>query len=611
MEMIRKYLLVVSTLLCLQGSVMGQTASKPYEGLKEWSDTREQRMEWFNEARFGMFIHWGLYAAAGGIWKDEVYPQHYSEWIQTWAKIPSEEYSKVLKPQFTAAKFNADEWAKLAHNAGMKYVIITSRHHDGFSIFNSNEEFSKNNPITGGTNISPKGRDLYGELVTAFKNKGMKVGAYYSLLDWQHPDSYEGFQFNENKNNHVPDHEVYKKYMYNQIRELAQNYEAFDVLWPDFSRKDREGEAWGTKKILQDLIQWRPNVLVNNRFWNGLENKNGDMGTPEKYVPPTGLEGMYWEASHTMNESYGYSKHDEKWKSFEKIMRLFVETVSKGGNFLLNVGPDAEGLIPDKAVALLKQVGEWMDVNSESIYGTMASPFSALDWGYATQKKGKLYLHVFDMPEEGKLSLPIHNKIRKIYPLANKKQKLKSKQKEHNLIINIPVDNQVKQPQVLVVEYKGDLKVSEQQVTSQRDGSLLLTADNAKLKTTKGMRLQGASHNNPDKPNGIAGWNSQEDEVSWIVNSNRPGKYKVLLSYLPVNDKSGEVEILVNDRSYIADLAIGENQKEFLEINVGEVELTQEELGSSGIRVILKLKEISGSELPEIEGVKLVPVDAK
>lgn len=586
--------------------VNAQSQSAPYEGLEEWSNTQEQRMKWFNEARFGMFIHWGLYAAAGGIWKDEVYPQHYSEWIQTWANIPSGEYSKVLKPQFTAAKFDADEWAKLARSAGMKYVIITSRHHDGFSIFNSEEEFAKNNSVTGGTNISPEGRDLYGELVTAFKNQGMKVGAYYSLLDWQHPDSYEAFQFNENKDKHVPNHEVYKEYMYNQIRELAQNYDALDVLWPDFSRKDREGEAWGTKRILQDLIRWRPNILVNNRFWNGLENKNGDMGTPEKYVPPTGLEGMYWEASHTMNESYGYSKHDEKWKSYGKIIQLFVETVSKGGNFLLNVGPDAEGLIPDKAVDLLTQVGEWMDVNSESIYGTTASPFSALDWGYATQKKGKLYLHVFDMPAEEELRLPIHNKIKKIYPLANKKQKLKSRQEEKELIISLSAVYE-EQPVVFVVEYEGDLKVFEQKITSQRDGSLLLTADNAKLTATKGMRLQGASHNNPDKPNGIAGWSSVEDEVSWIVNGNRPGTYKIWLSYLPSKGKSGEVEVLVNDRSYAAILKEGEAEKEFLEIEVGKVELTQAELGSSGIHVVLKMKELSGEELPEIEGVKLIP----
>ena len=141
-------------------------------------------MEWFREARFGLFIHWGLYSAAAGSWDGKQYPQHYAEWIQAWAKVPSKSYAEVLKPKFTAAKFNADEWASLADEAGMKYMIITYRHHEGFSIFNSQEPFALKNNVTGGTNISPKGRDLYGEIITAFHKKGLKAGAYYSLLDW-------------------------------------------------------------------------------------------------------------------------------------------------------------------------------------------------------------------------------------------------------------------------------------------------------------------------------------------------------------------------------------------------------------------------------------------
>lgn len=604
--MTKKLILGLVVCLVINFSSHAQSKSEPYEGLKEWQDTKEQRIEWFNEARFGMFIHWGLYAAAGGLWNGEVYPQHYSEWIQAWAKVPSKEYSEVLKPQFTVENFDANYWAEVAKDAGMRYVIITSRHHDGFSLFNSEEPFALHNDVTGGTNISPKGRDLYGELVSAFKSQGLKVGAYYSLLDWQHPDSYEGFQFNENKKGYTPNHQIYKQYLYNQIKELALNYETLDVLWPDFSRKDSEGEAWGTREILKDLIKWRPNILVNNRFWNGLENKNGDLGTPEKYVPPTGLPGMYWEASHTMNESYGYSKHDKNWKSFDKIMELFVETVSKGGNFLLNVGPDEKGELPQPAIEILEQVGKWMKVNNTAIYGTNASPFYGLDWGYCTQKPGKLFLHVFESPKSGVITVPITNEVKNAYPLAETEFSLATQRVEGSVELSLSEKRYHQGPQVYVIEYIGELEVSEQKVASKEDGSIVLTADNAKVSSSNGIYIKGASHNYPDKPNCIAGWSNKEDYVSWNINSNRPGTYKVLINYIPEENKSGQVEVLVNEKPLRYQLSISSGNK-MIEAEVGKLELTQAELGSTGIHVALKLHQVQGDELPEIQGVRLVP----
>ncbi|HCU46357.1 MAG TPA: hypothetical protein DF610_17345, partial [Sphingobacterium sp.] len=206
MKIIKK----IALLGLLSTAVLSTNAqSVPYEGVSGWEETKDSRMEWFREARFGLFIHWGLYSAAGGSWDGKQYPQHYAEWIQAWAKVPSKTYAEVLKPKFTASKFDANAWASLAKEAGMKYVIITSRHHEGFSIFNSQQPYSLKNDITGGTNISPKGRDLYGEVVKAFRAKGLKAGAYYSLLDWQHPDSYEGISYlNPNPTGYKPNHEV-------------------------------------------------------------------------------------------------------------------------------------------------------------------------------------------------------------------------------------------------------------------------------------------------------------------------------------------------------------------------------------------------------------------
>jgi len=584
-----------------------QETSMPYEGIKEWQDTKDIRMEWFREARFGMFIHWGLYAAAGGSWEGKQYPQHYAEWIQTWAAVPSSSYAKVLKPKFTAAKFDANQWASLAKRAGMKYVVLTSRHHEGFSIFNSQQPFSLDNEVTGGTNISPSGRDLYGEVMTAFRKKGIKTGAYYSLLDWQHPDSYEGFAFNPNPKNYRPNYEQYKNYLYEQIKELATNYGELDVLWVDFSSKNREGDAWGTKRILTDLIKWQPQIIVNNRFWDGLENRNGDIGTPEKYIPPTGLLGMDWEVSHTMNESYGYSAHDDKWKSYDKMMRLFLETVSKGGNFLLNVGPDADGAIPAPAAKLLEDIGQWMQINGTAIYGTSASPFEGLTWGYCTQKKEQLYLHVFDVPASGQLNLPLLNKVNVAYPLHNRKQKLKVKSTTTGTTIVLPKSYAGPQPMVVVVETAGKLKIAQSMVQAQSDGRIMLTANEVKLQGRGGIKLVGASTHNPNRPNAIGAWSMVSDEAYWDVKVQRPGTYKVVLRYLPNENQMAKVSIVLADQK-VEYTFVAAASTDFKDVEVGTIEINQQTLGQENVKLILKAESTGQKLLPQISSISLVPI---
>ncbi len=589
-------------------SSMAQETSLPYEGVKGWEETKDKRMAWFREARFGLFIHWGLYSAAAGSWDGKQYPQHYAEWIQAWAKVPSKTYAQVLKPKFTASKFKADEWASLAKEAGMRYVIITSRHHEGFSIFNSQQPYSLKNEITGGTNISPEGRDLYGEVITAFRKKGLKAGAYYSLLDWQHPDSYEGLSYlNSNPTGYKPDHENYKKYLYGQVKELANNYGGLDVLWLDFSSKKHQGESWGTKNILTDLIKWQPQVIVNNRFWDGLENKNGDIGTPEKYIPPTGLPGMDWEVSHTMNESYGYSAHDQNWKSFDKMMRLFIETVSKGGNFLLNVGPDAEGSIPEQAKTLLQDIGQWMNSNGDAIYGTTASPFQALDWGYSTQKAGKLYFHVFDIPADGNIQIPLSSPIHQAYLMGSPQKKLKIKSSATGKSIALPTDFKGIMPLVIVAEIKGSPTVIQSQVQTQKDGRIVLTANNAKLVGTDGIKLIGATTHDPNRPNAIGGWSKTSDQVAWDVKIQRPGQYKVVVNYLPHEQKAGSISIALGTSTLSHTLPSLKGNK-FVDSDAGTIEISQQAIGDAALQIQLKALEIKGNSLPEISSISLIPV---
>jgi len=594
-------------LLYMTEGSFAQTKSIPYEGVSGWTESQDKRMAWFKEARFGLFIHWGLYSAAGGSFEGKRYPQHYAEWIQTWGKIPSKHYAEVLKPKFTLRSFDPKYWARLAKKTGMKYMVLTSRHHEGFSLFNSQQPYALNNDITGSANLSPKGRDLYKEIMTAFRQEGLKVGAYYSLLDWQHPDSYEAFSLNPNPEHHQPDHNRYKNYLYGQIKELAQNYGTLDMLWPDFSSKKHQGESWGTKRILTDLIKWQPNIIINNRFWEGLENKNGDIGTPEKYIPPTGLPGMYWEVSHTMNESYGYSAHDQNWKSFPKIMQLFVETVSKGGNFLLNVGPDGDGAIPEPAVRIMEQIGDWMKINSEAIYGTTASPFQALDWGYCTQKNGKLYLHVFDRPASGKIDLPIKNKVTAVYTLASPKTKLKPASENGKPVIPVDTFDKGKGPKVIVVEIQGKPIVEESLTQTQADGRIVMNANNAKLQEGKSLKIIGAHTHDPNRPNAIGQWKDLQDRVFWDIKIQKPGKYKVLINYLPNNKRRGKIMLSMLGQQLPWEF-IAEQEIKFREVSMGTIEVSQQVIGEPSTKVILQATAIEGDTLPEIASITLVPI---
>jgi alpha-L-fucosidase len=350
-----------------------------------------------------------------------VYEQHYAEWIQNWASVPCKEYAKALKPRFAPEPGFADAWAELAADAGMRYAVMTAKHHEGFTLFESQEPYSLANEVTGGTNISPNGRDVAREFVEAMKKRGLRAGFYYSLLDWQHPDAYEMALPAYPREPRTRDHARYLAYVRGHVNELATNYGELCTLWFDYSDAERQGEAWGAAQLLADLRAKQPHIVVNNRLFEGLENRNGDYGTPEKYVPPTGIPGMDWEVNHTLNESYGYSSHDDHWKDTATVVRLLCDIVSKGGNLLLNIGPDAKGRVPEPAQKTLRGVGAWMRTNGEAIYGTRASSFTRLPWGRATQKDGVLYLLVFDWPRDGRLVVPLASGVKSARVLGDER----------------------------------------------------------------------------------------------------------------------------------------------------------------------------------------------
>ena len=455
----------------------------PATVLAEWAADRDARMAWWREARFGMFVHFGLYSTVGGVWNGKRYEQHYAEWIQNWAAVPCADYARVTKPLFQPEPGFAEAWADLAKEAGMRYAVMTSKHHDGFTLFESKEPYSRENAITGSTNVSPEGRDVAKEFALAMRSRGLKSGFYYSLLDWQHPDAYEMALPAYPKDGHARDHARYQAYVRAHVRELLTGYGELATLWFDYSDEARQGEAWGASQLLRDLRELQSSILVNNRLFFGLENKHGDYGTPEKYVPPTGLPGMDWEVNHTLNESYGWSAHDANWKDVTTVVRLLCDIVSKGGNLLLNVGPDAKGRVPAPAQATLRGVGAWMKVHGEAIHGTTASPFQRLPWGRATQKPGILYLHVFDWPKDGRLVVPVDCTVRAARLLGRDGALVAkaSAQEAGRLVIELPKQPVDAAVSVVRLDVEGEIAAMAYLVFPASDGAITLLPHDAVL----------------------------------------------------------------------------------------------------------------------------------
>jgi alpha-L-fucosidase len=441
----------------------GQSSSVQKQRASSGPSAREQkerRLRWWREARFGMFTHWGLYAIPAGEYRGQR-SARIGEWIMEWANIPRAEYEKFA-PQFNPVKFDAAEWVRIAKDAGMKYIVITSKHHDGLSLYDS--RVSQYDIV----DATPYRKDLMKALATETKRQGLKFCFYYSIMDWHHPSQYVDAPGKDPTAGHRQTKmrpggkEEYLKYMKEQLRELVATYDPA-VLWFDGEWVDWWTEPDG-KDLYQFVRQLKPEIIINNRVGKGrkgMEGMNkddqeyaGDFGTPEQRIPPTGLPGVDWESCMTMNDTWGFKFYDQNWKSTETIVRNLIDIASKGGNYLLNVGPTAEGLIPQPSARRLAEVGQWMKADGEAIYGTTASPFpTQLAFGRATSKPGRLYLHVFDWPAEGSLRVPAWGKtVRKAYLLVSPKAALKFTQSGEAVTIQVPANAPDRIATVIVLE---------------------------------------------------------------------------------------------------------------------------------------------------------------
>jgi alpha-L-fucosidase len=360
---------------------------------------RRERTRWFLSDRFGMFIHWGLYAIPAR-----------GEWIKSIEEISDEAYQEYFA-EFNPTNCHPEVWAKMAKNAGMKYAVLTAKHHDGFCLFDSQlTDFKSTN--------TPAKRDFVREYVEAFRAEGLKVGLYYSLLDWHHPhypaygDKHHPMRDNEAYKGQARHFPAYLDYFHGQVTELLTNYGKLDIIWFDFSYAELTGEAWRASELVHKVRALQPHILIDNRLGASGEGNHtfgtkdpaiyaGDFACPEQIIPPEGLVGedgqaVPWEACLTLNNHWGYCAADRDYKPSPQVIRALAECVSKNGNMLLNVGPNAKGEIPAESEQVLAQVGAWMRQNGASLYGCGRAELPKPEWGRYTQKGKLLYAHIYE-----------------------------------------------------------------------------------------------------------------------------------------------------------------------------------------------------------------------
>lgn len=458
--------------LLLTGELMA-TAPSPMP-VTETPKQHDARMAWWRDAKFGMFIHWGVYSVPAGTWDGKT---DYAEWIMESAHIPVSRYEQFAK-EFDPVKFDAKAWVKTAKDAGMKYIVITSKHHDGFCMWPTKlTDWSIcRTPWWQRTH-----RDPLMELSQACRSAGLKFGVYYSIMDWHSSDWPNRRAWNDVATG-TPDMDRYVAYMKGQLKELITRYHPavlwFDGEWESPWTADRGIDLYNYVRSLD------PKIIINNRVGKaraGMEGMNkgqdrvGDYGTPEQQIPPRGFgPGVDWETCMTMNNHWGYNKHDDHWKSPETIVRNLCDIASKGGNYLLNVGPTSEGLIPQPCVERLAEVGQWVKVNGAAIYGSGPTPFgaeagtfsptekdkdgkptfvSAWDWR-ATTKPGKIYVEIFNWPADGKLELPgLESQVKKTWLLADG-EKLKTTSADSGVSLALPAEAPDKIASVVCVKIK-------------------------------------------------------------------------------------------------------------------------------------------------------------
>ena len=525
-----------------------------------WSNAQKnysQRMQWYNEAKFGCFIHWGTYSTAGGEWEGErVYG--YAEHLMRIQRIPLTEYREKVVTPFNPVDFDADEWVRLARDAGMRYLIITAKHHDGFAMY-----FSDAYPYD--MQMTRFHRDPMRELREAATRYGLKFGFYYShAFDWEHPDApgndwdYDnpgGDKLLHGKNWWLEYPEFLShaaKYVNEksipQIRELILNYQP-DILWFDTPHKLPLFENIRILKAIRDISS---DVVVNGRLarWNdnilGEFNFGDYANTGDRAAYFASVETPYWESIPTTNESYGYSLHDQSHKSVSHFVRLLASATAKGGNILMNVGPMGNGTWDKKDIDIFLGIGKWLKTNGKAIYGNVVSGIPVQNWGVTTRKNDTLYLHVYQYPKDGKLIVGgLSADIKNAFFLATGKTVACHRFGNEDMIVQLPAVCPDTMNTVVALHLKTvDYTTGKSRLLMPDETNILLTFD---AKTSSGMTFgDGKKYRNY-----VQNWTNENQTVTWKTRLLQPTSYQIYLEFNKDNPAdSGVIAVEINGKSY-------------------------------------------------------------
>jgi len=572
---------------------------------KEAKKTHPQRIAWWREARYGMFIHWGIYSDPAGEWKGKKV-EGYAEHLMRKEQLTKAEY-KDLAHQFNPKMFDAEKWILAAKKAGMRYFIVTAKHHDGFALWNSAvSDFD----IYDQTSFK---HDPLAELAAVAKKHGLRFGFYYShAFDWEHPDapgndweySNPGGDKLLGGTNWFDAHPEWlpkaAKYVDEkaipQIKELIANYHP-DILWFDTPHKLPLSE---NLRILKAIREADPNVLVNGRLARSATFNFGDyINTGDRPAEFRSVEGD-WEAIPTTNESYGYSRHDSSHKSSTFFIQLLAKASAKGGNLLMNIGPKGDGSFDARDTWILDSIGTWVAKYSESVYGVQKSRVPVPAWGVITEKPGKLYLHVLEWPRDGHLQVGgFKNQITKAYILADRRRKALQIQRtgESDLQISVPKDAPDAADAVVVVDIVGSLQPDTVRRIASADITNRLLAFDAQV------HGQGFTFGDGKANRYFAeGWKAAGDYLSWDFKVLNPARYRLLARYLPVTESGMTYEIAIGDFKARMIPAGGKKDVPILQ-EIGVLSLKP-----SSHRLSVVRSHAGGNELLKLLEIKLIPI---
>ncbi len=541
----------------------GLAAAPSAETPAEYQD----RMKWFNDARFGMFIHLGLYSEAAGNFKGKPIGS-LGEWMQSTGTIPAAEYREELLPKFNPVKYDPESWVVAAKSAGIKYIVITSKHHDGFGLWDSK--------LTDwDVGSSPYKKDLLKPLADACKKHGIKFCLYHSIMDWSHPEYGEKQPWRGNASNPNPDMEKFTAYLKGQLKELVDAYHP-GILW-----FDGEWESAWTHERGVDLYQYLrkldPKLIINNRVDKGRAGMQGhttdakfkgDYGTPEQEIPAIGFgEGVAWESCMTMNDTWGFKSADQNWKSTETLVRNLIDVASKGGNYLLNVGPTGEGEIPPVSLERLAAIGQWMKVNGESIHGTSASLFPRVSWkGRSTTRiapdgTSTIYMHVFDKPDKGETLLRGLQTKPETARILGTKTDLKISGNPGKFMIQLPDAGLDPIATVVALTFKSKPLVERTFIEPDETGAVELPYNEATLHGS--LRIEN---------NHIGWWINDNDHVSWQAMIPE-GIYQVLIDGSCASGGS-EMKLTSGSAEVPVSIPVTGSWDTFTQIDAGTIQIT-------------------------------------